>query len=138
MHLSDHLKPPRSKRDFDALERRRMEARHLFRKGIPPAQIARQLKVARQTVSRWVRQYRDGGKAALRKAGRASRLPKLNAAQLKQLKAMLAAGPESFGYPTPLWTCPRAGPQWPAPRGPCRRARRENHRRVEAQASAGH
>ena len=56
--------PKGQKRDFDALERRRMEALRLFRKGIPQAQIARQLKVARQTVSRWVRQYREGGKAA--------------------------------------------------------------------------
>ena len=62
--------PKGQKRDFDALERRRMEALRLFRKGIPQAQIARQLKVARQTVSRWVRQYREGGKAALRKAAR--------------------------------------------------------------------
>ena len=99
--------PKGQKRDFDALERRRMEALRLFRKGIPQAQIARELKVARQTVSRWVRQYREGGKAALRKADRAGRLPKLDAGQLRQLKAMLVAGPESFGYPTPLWTCPR-------------------------------
>ena len=99
--------PKGQKRDFDALERRRMEALRLFRKGIAQAQIARQLKVARQTVSRWVRQYREGGKAALRKAGRAGRLPRLDSGQLKQLNAMLVAGPESFGYPTPLWTCPR-------------------------------
>jgi len=83
-----------------------METLLLFRKGIPQAQIARQLKVARQTVSRWVRQYREGGKAALRKAGRAGRLPKLDAGQPRQPNAMLVAGPESFGYPTPLWTCP--------------------------------
>lgn len=84
-----------------------MEALALFRKGVPQAQIARQLKVARQTMSRWVRLYREGGKTALRKAGRAGRLPKLDAAQLEHLKSLLIAGPESFGYPTPLWTCPR-------------------------------
>lgn len=84
-----------------------MEALALFRKGVPQAQIARQLKVARQTVSRWVRLYRERGKAALRKAGRAGRIPKLDAAQLEHLKSLLIDGPESFGYPTPLWTCPR-------------------------------
>jgi transposase-like protein len=67
--------PKGQKRDFDALERRRMEALRLFRKGIPQAQIARQLKVARQTVSRWVRQYREGGKAALRKAAAPAACP---------------------------------------------------------------
>ncbi|MGC8761100.1 MAG: helix-turn-helix domain-containing protein, partial [Bryobacteraceae bacterium] len=45
-------------RDFGALERRRLEGLRLFRKGVPQAQIARELRVARQTVSRWVRQYR--------------------------------------------------------------------------------
>lgn len=58
-------------------------------------------------MSRWVRLYRERGKAALRKAGRAGRLPKLDAAQLEHLKSLLIAGPESFGDPTPLWTCPR-------------------------------
>lgn len=84
-----------------------MEGLRLFRKGVPQAQIARELKVARQTVSRWVRQYREGGREALRQAGRAGRLPKLGAGQLRQLEKMLLAGPEAFGYPTPLWSCPR-------------------------------
>lgn len=85
-----------------------MEGLRLFRNGVPQAQIARELKVARQTVSRWVRLYRECGREALRQAGRAGRLPKLGAAQLRQLeKMMLLAGPEASGYPTPLWTCPR-------------------------------
>jgi transposase len=90
--------PKGQKRDFDALERRRMQALHLFRKGIPQAQIARQLNVARQTVSRWVQQYREGGKAALRKAGRAGRLPKLDSGQLRQLKAMLVVSRLSWKW----------------------------------------
>lgn len=74
-----------------------MEGLRLFRKGMPQAQIARELKAARQTVSRWVRQYREGGREALRQAGRAGRLPKLGAGQLRQLETMLLAGPEAFG-----------------------------------------
>jgi transposase len=99
--------PRGQRRDFEALERRRLEGLRLFRKGVPQAQIARDLRVARQTVSRWVRQYREGGREALRQAGRAGRPPKLGAAQLRQIERMLLAGPEAFGYPTPLWTCPR-------------------------------
>jgi transposase len=99
--------PRGQRRDFEALERRRLEGLRLFRKGVPQAQIARELRVARQTVSRWVRQYREGGTQALRQAGRAGRPPKLGAAQLRQVERMLLAGPEAFGYPTPLWTCPR-------------------------------
>ena len=39
--------PKGRKGDFDALQRRRMEALQLFREGIPQATIARQLKAAR-------------------------------------------------------------------------------------------
>ncbi|GIU80750.1 MAG: hypothetical protein KatS3mg005_3988 [Bryobacteraceae bacterium] len=103
-----HMGNPRGqRRDFEALERRRLEGLRLFNKGVPLAEIARELKVARQTVSRWVRQYREGGREALRQAGRAGRLPKLGAGQLRQLEKILLASPEAFGYPTPLWTCPR-------------------------------
>ncbi|GIU75938.1 MAG: hypothetical protein KatS3mg004_3025 [Bryobacteraceae bacterium] len=58
-------------------------------------------------VSRWVRQYWEGGRKAMRQAGRPGRPPNLGAAQLRQLEKRLLAGPEAFGYPTPLWTCPR-------------------------------
>jgi len=98
--------PRGQRRDFEALERHRLEGLRLFSKGVPQAEIARELKVARQTVSRWVRQYREGGTKALRQAGRAGRRPKLGAAQLRQVERMLLAGPEAFGHPTPLWTCP--------------------------------
>ncbi len=43
----------------------------------------------------------------LRKAGRAGRKPRLDAAQLERLESLLLAGPEARGFPTPLWTCPR-------------------------------
>ena len=45
--------------------------------------------------------------AALRKAGRAGRLPRLSEKQRQQLEKLLVAGPERIGYETPLWTCPR-------------------------------
>lgn len=95
------------KRDFDALERRRFEALRLYQKGVNQSQIARDLRVARQTVVRWVAQYRREGKQSLRQAGRAGRRPLLDSKQLEQLKRMLLAGPEEFGFPTLLWTCPR-------------------------------
>lgn len=95
------------KRDFDALERRRFEAIRQYQKGVTQSQIARDLRVARQTVVRWVSQYRRDGKQSLRKAGRAGRMPLLDSVQLAQLNLMLLAGPEEFGFSTPLWTCPR-------------------------------
>lgn len=99
--------PRGQRRDFEAPERRRMAGLRLFRKGVPQAQITSEPGVARQTVGRQVRQLRKGGWEALPQAGRGGRLPKLGAWQLRQLQKMPLAGPEAFGYPTPLWSCPR-------------------------------
>ena len=65
------------------------------------------LKVARQTVSAWRRQYREQGAAGLRQAGRAGRKPLLDAAQRERLTSLLLEGPQAHGFPTPLWSCPR-------------------------------
>jgi transposase len=95
------------RRDFDALEKRRLEAIRLLHQGLNQSEVARRLKVARQTVARWVQLYRTGGKAALKQAGRAGRKALLSARQKQRLEELLRAGPEKQGYETPLWTCPR-------------------------------
>jgi transposase len=94
-------------RDFDALEKRRFQAMQMLERGLSQSEIARQLRVGRQSVARWVQQYRAQGKSALRKAGRAGRMPRLSEKQRQQLEKLLVAGPERLGYETPLWTCPR-------------------------------
>ena len=94
-------------RDFAALEKRRFQAIQMLERGLRQAEIARQLRVVPQTVARWVHDYRSHGKSALRKAGRAGRMPRLNEKQRQQLEKLLVAGPERIGYETPLWTCPR-------------------------------
>jgi transposase len=100
--------PAGVKRDFNKLERRRLEAVRLLEKGeLNQAEIARRLKVCRQTVSRWAGEYRAGGKAAMKKAGRAGRKAELTQADLKRLAKLLKKGPEALGYKTPLWTCLR-------------------------------
>ena len=99
--------PAGVRRDFDALEKRRFQAIRLWERGQNQSELARQLRVVRQTVARWVQQYRAQGKSALQKAGRAGRKPRLSEQQRQQLKKLLLAGPERLGYETPLWTCPR-------------------------------
>ena len=98
--------PAGVRRDFDKLEKRRFEAIRLWERGESQAAIARQLKVVHQTVARWVQQGRTQGKASL-KAGRAGRKPRLSAKDRQRLEKLLLRGPESLGYETPLWTCPR-------------------------------
>jgi len=95
------------KRDFTALEKRRFEAVKLFDKNLNNSEIGRRLKVSNQTVSRWRKECEQGGNVALRRAGRAGRLPCLDEADKARLVELLLQGPERLGYETPLWTCPR-------------------------------
>jgi transposase len=95
------------KRDFVSLEKRRLGAVKLFDKSLNNSEIGRRLKVSNQTVSRWRKEYQEGGNVALRRAGRAGRLPCLNEADKARLVELLLEGPERLGYETPLWTCPR-------------------------------
>jgi transposase len=99
--------PAGVRRDFEALEKRRFQAIRLLEKGLNQSEVARRVKVVRQTVARWAAQYRQLGAESLKKAGRAGRKPLLNAADRKRLEALLLQGPEAIGYETPLWTCPR-------------------------------
>ena len=100
--------PKGVKRDFVALERRRIKAvRLVVEQGLSQGEAARRVKAAQQSVSGWVRRYREGGQAGLAKAGRAGRKPLLTEAQLAQLEAFLLEGPEAHGFSTPLWSCPR-------------------------------
>ncbi len=99
--------PAGVRRDFDALEKRRFEAIRLMDAGVNKTEVARRVHVARQTVSRWDRRRRNDGERAVKKAGRAGRKPQLDRDQLARLEQLLMSGPESLGYQTPLWTCPR-------------------------------
>ena len=97
-----------SKRDFDELEKRRMRAAKLLDRGIGQAEIARRVKVSRQSVHRWALQIRrHGGAGGLKKAGRAGRQPRLGAPQLERLESILREGPEKAGFPNGLWTLDR-------------------------------
>ena len=96
--------PKGLRRDFDKLEERRLLGACLLRQGVPQAEVARQVGVHRQSVSRWAQQLEQGGRRALRKAGRAGRKPRLNAADLRRIEQGLRRGPEALGYETSLWT----------------------------------
>ena len=89
------------------MEQRRFRAMALLEKGFSQAEVARRTKVSRQSVLRWNRQRRDGGRDALRAAGRAGRKPRLSPDQEQELVKFLVAGPEAAGFATPLWTLER-------------------------------
>ena len=95
------------RRNFEELERRRMEAARLLEAGIKPSEVARRLGVHRQSVIGWQRALARAGRAGLKKARRAGRKPKLSAAQLAGLERTLKGGPEVLGYAPGLGTLAR-------------------------------
>jgi transposase len=98
--------PAGLKRDFEALAKRRLKAvRLLQKKGLKQAEVARRLRVSRQTVSRWMKEFRAGGRKPLKKVGRAGRRPELPEVHRELLLELLLTIPEALGYETSPWTC---------------------------------
>jgi transposase len=95
------------RRDFDALEQRRLKAAGLLRQGVSQSEVARRVGVHRQSVSRWAKELTASGIRGLKKAGRAGRKPLLGAADLRRVEAKLKQGPSARGYETELWTTSR-------------------------------
>src|SRR4030081_2108722 len=87
---SSRIRRVRPRRDFKAMEQRRMRAAELFERGVIPAEIARRVGVRHQIVSQWRKAWRQDGRDALRAAGRAGRKPKLTEAQLANVAHVLA------------------------------------------------
>src|SRR5437660_1387989 len=71
--------PAGVKRDFAALEKRRMKAIGLLEKtDLNQSEVARRFHVCRQTVSRWFDEFTDGGRVGLQKADLAASRPFCN------------------------------------------------------------
>ena len=99
--------PKGQKRDFNALQRRRLKAAKLFDRGQPPAEVARRCGVACQSACRWQLAWATAGPAALKKATTVGRPARLQPADLTALKRHLKAGPSEHGFATELWTTQR-------------------------------
>jgi transposase len=92
---------------FPSSRRSTRQAAQLFRAGERLASVARTLQVSCQSVSRWYRQWKQGGVEALGAAGRAGRKPRLERSQLQQVERALRQGARAQGFGTDLWTLPR-------------------------------
>ena len=98
----------RGTKRLHSLRRRRLDAARLFRKGERQAEVARVLEVSRQSVSRWFRQWSRSGNNGLQGSDRAGRPPRLDRKQRALIRKALLKGPLAHGWPTDLWTLPRA------------------------------
>ena len=97
----------RPRRDFEALENRRMRAVRLFEQGQPQAEVVRLLKVSRPSAHRWYYSWKKKGREALKAAGRAGRKPRLDSANQNRLAKAILKGPQAHGFSTNLWTLER-------------------------------
>ncbi len=95
--------PKGQKMDAEALKTRRLEARRLLDEGVAQAEVARRLKITRQSVSRWAQQSRR----ELGQVRRQGRKARLDEPALAKLRAALLAGPPAAGFASELWTVPR-------------------------------
>ena len=86
-----------SRRDFKAMERVRLRAARMFEQGTSQAEVAHRLHTSRQNAHRWHRRWQQGGRAALRAAGRAGRRPKLDTRQRRQVERALRNGASRTG-----------------------------------------
>jgi transposase len=69
-----------------------------------PAAVARALHVARSTVYRVARRYRDGGLAGLADRREDNGGPVVDDSILLELRAIVARSPHAFGWPRATWT----------------------------------
>lgn len=87
---------------------RRMAAAQLFRTGgFSDAQIARQLGVTRDAMSKWHAAWRHGGTARLAARPKTGRPARLSAAQWQQLAVVIERGAQAAGFDTERWTLRR-------------------------------
>jgi transposase len=107
MRPTAYRRNARGLRDRQAFEAVRMQAGALFAAGHSQAQVARQLGVARQNVSRWHARWRGGGLNALRSAGPTGPDPRLSDAQRAAIDQVLRAGARAQGFDTDHWTLAR-------------------------------
>jgi transposase len=107
MRPTAYRRNARGLRDRQAFEHIRMQAGALFAAGRSQAQVAHQLGVARQNVSRWHAQWCQGGLQALRSAGPTGHAPRLSDQQLHRIDQALRQGARAHGFDTDHWTLAR-------------------------------
>ena len=96
-----------TRRDFAALEARRMEAARLFARKVSQNEVARRLGVSVNAAHQWFHVWQDHGRQGLKAAGRAGRKPRLDRAALARVERALLQGAPAHGFSTDLWTLPR-------------------------------
>ncbi len=88
-------------------EQVRLAAADLIEAGASDREVARHFRVSRMSANRWRRALAAGGRAALASRGAGGARCKLTPAQLRELEAVLDAGPAAQGWEDQCWTLAR-------------------------------
>lgn len=96
-----------SRRDRQALQKRRIKAIKLYQKGQTQYQIAKKLKVSFEAVSNWVEDFKKHGLDGLKSKGKPGQKPKLTQDDKRNIRRAILKGPKTAGYSTDLWTLER-------------------------------
>ena len=107
MRPTAYRRNARGLKDRQAFEGVRMQAGALFAAGHSQAEVARQLGVARQNVSRWHALWQAGGLQALASRGPTGYAPRLSPEQLQAIDQALRQGARAHGFSTGHWTLDR-------------------------------
>jgi transposase len=85
-----------------------MAAADLIEAGASDREVAKRFRVSRMSVNRWRRALAAGGRAALVSKGPGGGPSKLSTAQVRELEAVLEAGPAVWGWDEDqCWTLAR-------------------------------
>jgi len=101
---------------LDAAERARREqvrlaAAEMIEAGASDREVAKRFRVSRMSANRWRRALAAGGRAALASRGAGGAPCKLSPADVRELEAVLDAGPAACGYADQCWTLARIADQ---------------------------
>lgn len=99
--------PSRSRRDRQILERRRLAAGTLFKKGLSQAEVARRCKVSPEAARKWHAAWKNGGIRSLKSKGKPGPTATLTPWKIARIECALVKGPLAYGYHTELWTLER-------------------------------
>ncbi|MDG9724180.1 winged helix-turn-helix domain-containing protein [Streptomyces sp. DH41] len=86
-----------------------MRAAEMFERGCTQPEVARAVGVCLESVRRWRRVWERDGTEALRRRPAAGRPPKLDDAQVAEVRQALERGAQAHGFEADLWTLERVG-----------------------------
>jgi transposase len=88
-------------------EQVRLAAADMIEVGASDREVAKRFRVTRMSAGRWRRALAAGGRAALASRGAGGARCKLTPARLRELEALLDAGPAVWGWEDQCWTLAR-------------------------------